>query len=121
MILELFLLDIKGLFTDFRVKDLGPLVFWGLWFSALLGSLRGVDRRDEIAQVTYMGVIMAIGVSLILVLPFGAKSQYGPMGKMTIFTILLVIPSLRWMYVKKRTAFDESLQESIGGKKQGKK
>ena len=117
---ELFLIDLRGLVTDFRVQDLGPMVFWGLWFIALFASLRGVDRRDEISQVTYMGSIMALGVMLILVLPFGVKSQYGPIGKMVVFSILLLVPSLRWMYVKKRTAFEVSIQEALQGKKTGK-
>jgi hypothetical protein len=63
---------------------------------------------------------MALGVMLILVLPFGVKSQYGPIGKMVVFSILLLVPSLRWMYVKKRTAFEVSIQEALQGKKTGK-
>jgi hypothetical protein len=114
---EFFMADLKGLVADFRIQTLGPFLFWGLWLCALLASLRGVDRRDEIAQVTYMGALMALGVMLILVLPIGIKSQYGPVGRVIVFSVLLLIPSLRWMYVKKRTAFDVALQGSMQRKK----
>jgi peptidoglycan/LPS O-acetylase OafA/YrhL len=117
---ELFLLDLRQMFSDFRAQDFGSLVFWGLWLGALFASLRGVDRRDEIAQLTYMGTIMAIGVVLILILPFGVKSPYGPLGKVVVFSILLLCPSVRWLLRKRRSELDATFQEAIATKKSGK-
>jgi hypothetical protein len=117
---ELFLLDLRQMLTDFRAQDFGSLMFWALWLVALFSSLRGVDRRDEIAQVTYMGAIMALGVMLILILPFGVKSHYGPMGKFVVFSILLLCPSVRWLMRKRRSELDASFHEAIASKKSGK-
>ena len=121
MRLEIFLLDLKGLVTDFRMQDLGPLLFWGLWIGALLASLRGVDRRDEVAQVTYMGALMALGVTVILVLPVKTGFSYGPVGKMVVTFIVLLIPSVRWMFVKKRTVLEQAMQKAMSPGKGGKK
>jgi hypothetical protein len=118
---EILLLDLKGIFTEVRPQDFGGLVFWVLWIIAVLASLRGVDRRDEIAQVTYMGAVMALGVVLILILPFGSKNSYGPIGKVVVFSILLLVPSIRWIFVRKRTYLDQVVQNATAAKKLGKK
>ena len=106
---EILAADLKALLLDFRLQDIGGMVFWGLWIFAVLASLRGVDRRDEIAHVTYMAVLMALGVVLILELPFKMKADYGPIGKLLIISILLLVPSLRWLFVKKRTHLDQAM------------
>lgn len=120
MRLEIFLLDLKGLLIDFRMQDLGPMLFWGLWIGALLASLRGVDRRDEIAQVTYMGALMALGVTVLLVLPQHTGFTYGPIGKMVVVFIVLLIPSVRWMFVKKRTVLEQAMQKAMSSGNAGK-
>ena len=108
---EILLIDLKGILTDFRLQDLGGAVFWGLWIMALCASLRGVDRRDEIAQVTYMGVLMALGVMLILELPFKMKTTYGAVGQIVIFAIVLLVPSLRWLFFKRATGLDQVMSK----------
>ena len=110
--LELILIDVKSIFADIRLQDFGPILFWGLWFMALFSSLKGVDRRDEVAQVTYMGCMLGLGGVLILTLPIGVKSGYSEVGKLVVFTVLLIISSLRWMYTKKRSAIDIAVQRA---------
>ena len=121
MRLELFLIDVRQMLVDFRLQDFGPLLFWGLWSIALFSSLRGVDRRDEIAQVTYMGAVMSLGVVLILILSrWGTKQEYGPVGKIVVFAVLLLAPSVRWLFQKKRTELDVTFQDALAGKKGNK-
>jgi hypothetical protein len=113
MRIEILLLDLKGIVSDFRPQDMGGAVFWGLWILALCASLRGVDRRDEIAQVTYMGAMMALGVTLILELPFKMKTSYGAVGKIVIFSILLLLPSLRWMFFRRASVLDQAMTKAV--------
>jgi hypothetical protein len=115
---EILLVDLKGIIADFRPQDLGGAVFWGLWIMALCASLRGVDRRDEIAQVTYMGALMALGVTLILELPFKMKTSYGAVGKIVIFSILLLLPSLRWMFFRRASALDQAMSRAAASSQQ---
>ena len=117
---EILLADLKGIVTDFRPQDLGGAFFWVLWIVALCASLRGVDRRDEIAQVTYIGCLMALGVVLILELPFKMKPNYGTSGNIVIFSILLLLPSLRWMLFKKTSALDYAMSNATDSNQKSK-
>jgi hypothetical protein len=110
--LDLILMDVKSIFADIRLQDIGPFLFWGLWFLALFSSLRGVDRRDEVAQLTYMGCMLGLGGVLILTLPIGVRSGYSEVGKLVVFTVLLILSSLRWMYTKKRSVIDMAVQRA---------
>ena len=103
---EILFLDLKSLFTDIRPQDIGPIIFWMIWSIGLFSSLKGVDRRDEVAQVTYMGCLLALGAVVILTLPIGLVSVYGAVGKVVVFMLLLLCSSVRWMYVKKVSSMD---------------
>lgn len=118
---EILLLDLKSLFTDFRPQDVGPLVFWALWSMGLFSSLKGVDRRDEVAQVTYMGCLLALGAVLILSLPIGIQSVYGGVGKVVVFMVLLLLASVRWMYIRKPAALKLGIQSGTAGATNSKK
>ncbi|MCX6126095.1 MAG: hypothetical protein NTV34_15285, partial [Proteobacteria bacterium] len=76
MSFEIILLDLKSMFRDVRPHDFGPILFWSLWFWIVLAPLKGIDRRDELAQITYMGVVAAFGVLFLLVFPLGRPSTY---------------------------------------------
>ena len=119
MYFDLFLRDIRGLFSDLRPHDFGPLFFAIMWSFILFSSLRGVDRRDEVAQLTYMGVVASFGVLFFMVFPIGRSVHWAPATQIMLFAILLLIPSIRWMVRKKRTALDiavEAAQENLGKK-----
>lgn len=118
---EILLLDLKSLFTDFRPQDVGPLVFWALWSMGLFSSLKGVDRRDEVAQVTYMGCLLALGAVLILSLPIGMQSVYGAVGKVVVFMVLLLLASVRWMYIRKPASLKLGIQSGTAGATNSKK
>ena len=110
---EILLLDLKSLFTDIRPQDIGPIIFWMIWSIGLFSSLKGVDRRDEVAQVTYMGCLLALGAVVILTLPIGLVSVYGAVGKVVVFMLLLLCSSVRWMYVKKVSSMDPVGQAAL--------
>ena len=110
MFYEIILIDLKGIFADFRPHDFGTFVFWALWIWIVFASLKGVDRRDELAQVTYMAVVSAFGVLFILVFPLGRPPTYSPHGQIILFGALLLIPSLRWMMSRKLTDLDKRMQ-----------
>lgn len=118
---EILLLDIKSLFTDIRMQDIGPMIFWMIWSVGLFSSLKGVDRRDEIAQVTYMGCLLALGAVVVLSLPFGPTSIYGNVGKVVVSMVLLLCSSVRWMYVKKVSPIDLARQAAMANGSKTKK
>ena len=106
MFFELFTRDLHGMFSDIRPHDFGPAFFWIMWIAAVAASLRGVDRRDEIAQLTYMAFCSAFGVLFIMVFPIGRSKSYSSTEQVIIFSILLLIPSIRWMMRRRVTDLD---------------
>lgn len=106
MFFELMLMDLKGMLSDIRPHDFGPSFFWGMWFILVAASLRGIDRRDEIAQLTYMAFCSAFGVLFILVFPIGRPKNYTPTDQIIIFSMLILIPSIRWMMRRRITELD---------------
>lgn len=109
--------DIRGMFSDLRIPDLAPLFFALLWMISLVISLRGVDRRDEIAHVTYVCVMLAIGVVMFFGLPFGSKAAYSESTRLILFLALVIFPSLRWIFEKKRTIADGPVSKQQSTKK----
>ena len=105
-----FLKDLRGMFTDLRPHDFGPLFFMIMWAVILFSSLKNVDRRDEIAQLTYMGVLAAFGVLFFMVFPIGRSTKWEPTRQIMLFAALLLIPSVRWMVRKKKSDIDLALE-----------
>lgn len=110
MSFEIILIDLRSIFRDVRPHDFGHIFFWSMWFWIVLASLKGVDRRDELAQITYMGVVAAFGVLFLLVFPLGRPSTYTAQGKITLFMLLLLVPSVRWLMRRRITDLDRRLQ-----------
>lgn len=109
MFFELMSRDINGIFADLRPQDFGPPFFWTMWSIILLGSLRGVDRRDEIAQITYMSIVATFGVFFLMIFPIGHKRVSSPTGQLILFCILILAPSIRWMMRRRITELDRRL------------
>jgi hypothetical protein len=112
MSFSVFIADLKEIFATLRFDELSPIFFVGLWLMALFASLRGIDRRDEMAHVTYVAVLLAIGIFLFYGLPFGARNSHGRLPKLSMFIFLIILPSLRWMYQRKRTDLDDAISKS---------
>ena len=119
--LEIIMMDLRGIVSDFRPHHVGPFFFWAMWLATLFSSLRGVDRRDELAQLTYMAVLAALGVLFLFVFPLGRSKQYGPHEQIVLFSILLLIPSLRWIMVRKVSDLDARVQSVLKEKNKTKK
>lgn len=117
MSFELITMDLRGILRDFRPHDFGPFFFWSMWLWIVFSSLRGVDRRDELAQITYMAIVAAFGVLFLLVFPIGRSRTYTPHGQIILFSILLLVPSIRWMMRRKITELDRRLATAISEKK----
>ena len=106
MFFELMSKDVHGIFADLRPQDFGTPFFWTMWSIILISSLRGVDRRDEIAQITYMAFVSAFGVLFLMVFPLGHPKTYTPAGELMVFCMLILIPSIRWMMRRRFTDLD---------------
>jgi hypothetical protein len=114
---EIIIMDIKRILADLRPHDFGPFFFWTMWLCAILASLRGVDRRDELAQATYMAFISALGVLFLLVFPIGRSNNYSAKGQIIMFAITLIVPSVRWAMRRQVTEFDKKLLTAGQNKK----
>jgi hypothetical protein len=112
MSFSVFIADLKEIFATLRFDELSPIFFVGLWLMVLFASLRGVDRRDEMAHVTYVAVLLAMGIFLFYGLPFGTRNSHGHLPKLSMFIFLIIVPSLRWMYQRKRTDLDDAISKS---------
>ena len=110
---QIFLTDLRSIFTDLDIRDLGRMLLWAFWFTVLLASLKGVDRRDELAQVTYMAVLAAFGVVFVLVFPIGVKSEYGPQSQLILFLMMLMVASVRWIVQRRVSDLDRRIQAEI--------
>ena len=104
--LELFLRDIRGVFFDLDLRDFGPILFFSIWCVVLFVPLRGIDRRDELAQFTYVGSVAAYGVIFLMTFPIGRATELSPTSKIVVFSLFLLASSIRWMVRKKFTALD---------------
>lgn len=112
MFFELMMRDLRGIFADLRPHDFGTPFFWVMWLTIVAASLRGVDRRDEIAQITYMAFVSAFGVLFLVIFPIGHPKKYTPAGQLILFCILLLIPSVRWMLKRRLTELDRRVAEA---------
>lgn len=110
MSFEILLSDLRAILTDFRLQDLGVPVFWGMWLSILFASLRGVDRREEITQVTYVAVVAAMGVFLLFMFPLGRKPVYSVHAQILIFLLILTAPSVRWLIKRRDSELDRRIR-----------
>jgi hypothetical protein len=118
--LELILMDIRGIFADIRPHDLGPFFFWGLWVLVVFSSLRGVDRRDELAQVTFMAMTAAFGVLYVMVFPIGKAQNSSPQKQIILFSVLILVPSIRWMMKRSYSDLDRRVVEARAEKSKSK-
>lgn len=119
--LEIILMDLKGILNDFRPHQIGPFFFWSMWFIIVFSSLRGVDRRDELAQLTYMAVTAAFGVVFLFMLPIGRPPQYSSHDQIVLFFILLVVPSLRWMVRRDVSELEMRIADAMTSGKSSKR
>jgi uncharacterized membrane protein YfhO len=106
---EIIFVDIRGIFSDFRPHHVGPAFVWRMWLWIVISPLKGVDRRDELAQITYMAVVAAFGVLFLLVFPIGRPKVYSPPAQIILFLVLLVVPSIRWVIRRKVTDLDRRM------------
>ncbi len=97
MSFEIIFTDLKNILSDFRPHDVGPFFFWCMWLLILCAPLKDVDRRDELAQLTYMAIVAAFGVLFVFVFPIGRVDKISADEQIVLFSILLLGPSIRWM------------------------
>ena len=89
---------IRLYWLDYRMKEIVPFLYFGLWVLILCTPLFGIDRRDNIAGLVYVLFCIASGVTLVLVLP---KENYGipPLSQQIFYVTLMgVIATYRWYF-----------------------
>lgn len=100
-----FYLDIKGWLLDSIAINPVPLIFVFFWIVLLLTSLRGVDRRDEIAHVTYAGVFLALAI-VMLVGSISSASKPNSASSIVFCAMALLIPGFRWGAQRSKSAVE---------------
>lgn len=67
--LLLIVSDLKAATAELKPLDVLPIIVWSLWIGALISSLKRIDLRDDVTQLSYIGIISALGVILIAGVP----------------------------------------------------
>lgn len=67
--LNIIIYDLYGFIINFTLKDAIVLIGVLTWVLILLIPIKGVDKKDFVAALTYMLVLMALGVCLVFAIP----------------------------------------------------
>lgn len=93
------------------------LIFCAFWLLILLISLKGVDRRDDLAHLTYSITLMAIGVCMYAATGLVAMSQISVWNFIIVGAMTAIIAGLRWGVRRESSALEFTSQKSQETKK----
>lgn len=119
--LSLVLDDLRSVLAGLRPTDFGPMIFGLLWVVILIVGLKGVDRRDEVTEFTYLAVMVALGATFMLGLPLASESSHSPLGIFLVVSALYALSSLRWILFKNKLQSAQASKQSSAGAAKTKK
>jgi hypothetical protein len=95
--LLLILSDIKAAMAELKPLDFLPIIVWSLWIGSLMAGLKRIDLRDDVTQLSYVGVISALGLILTVGVPTALGRPYSMRGALILFACFVLAARLRWM------------------------
>jgi hypothetical protein len=114
MTASVLMTDIKDLILDSTRLSPVPLICVVIWIILVSTSLKGVDRRDELAHLTYVTVLVASG-ALLYILAQGIRSrEISPTAMLTVSAAAAVIAGLRWDLQRRSSAMQFTASNSAG-------
>lgn len=113
----LFYSDVKGWLLSFMAFHPTPILFAVFWIILMLLSLKGVDRRDELAHLTYAVTLMAIGICMYFSASLVASRKVTPQEVVILCAVSAVISGLRWGMRRQSSALEFMEQKSDSNKK----
>jgi hypothetical protein len=93
----LILSDMKAMMTELRPLDFLPPIVWSLWIVGLMAGLKRIDLRDDVTQVSYIGVMSALGLILIAGIPAALGKPYSLREGLILFVCFMIAARVRWL------------------------
>ena len=100
MTASIFFGDIRAWWAEVLTYHPTPVVFGVFWLIMVMLSLKGVDRRDDLAHLTYAITLMAIGVSLYITGSAIAHSKPTAASILVVSSLTAAIAGLRWGFLR---------------------
>jgi hypothetical protein len=95
--LLLIVSDLKAATAELKPLDVLPIIVWSLWIGALMSSLKRIDLRDDVTQLSYIGIISALGVILIAGVPAALGKPFVIRDSLILFVCFALAARLRWL------------------------
>jgi hypothetical protein len=95
--LLLILSDLKAAMAEVKPLDFLPIIVWSLWIGALMAGLKRVDLRDDVTQLSYIGVISALGLILIAGVPTALGKPFAVRDGLILFVCFVLAARVRWL------------------------
>ncbi len=98
--LLIIITDVRDGFMGITAEDLTRSVFFCLWLLTILIPLRGVDKRDHVAGMTYVLFSLGTGTALVLAVPQKLIGNPPPTTTLSILAVMAMASSFRWRWRK---------------------
>jgi hypothetical protein len=106
--LLLILSDLKAAMAELKPLDFLPIIVWSLWIGTLMAGLKRIDLRDDVTQLSYIGVISAVGLILIAGVPAALGKPFAVRDGLILFVCFVLAARVRWLLAT------SSASQSIG-------
>ncbi len=106
--LLLILSDLKAAMAELKPLDFLPIIVWSLWIGTLIAGLKRIDLRDDVTQLSYIGVISAVGLILIAGVPAALGKPFAVRDGLILFVCFVLAARVRWLLAT------SSASQSIG-------
>lgn len=93
----LILSDLKAAMAELKPLDFLPFIVWTLWMGTLMAGLKRIDLRDDVTQLSYIGVISALGLILIAGVPAALGKPFAVRDGLILFVCFVLAARVRWL------------------------
>jgi glycerol uptake facilitator-like aquaporin len=101
-----FYSEIKEWVAELMAIHPAIFIFSLIWVVALFSSLRGVDRRDEVAHLTYATAFMGMAVFMFVLANGPLSGRTNPAATVMFCTLTPLIAALRWGLQRRVSALE---------------
>lgn len=107
-----FFTDLKLAISSLQIDDLAPILLWACWLGILLIKLKGIDIRDDVTKICYVGVIFSIGCVMLIGLPVLWGDRRSPLESVLLGGFFIAAAYCRWILASSPSQFYTSAMKS---------
>lgn len=82
-----------------------------------MAGLKRIDLRDDVTQLSYIGVISALGLILIVGVPTALGKSLSSRGTLILFVCFILAARVRWMLAASASRQTMAVKAKAAGKK----